>query len=54
MNMQFKKDPFIAIIWVLVIAGVGFLFYKDKINWMIGVGFLTTLGLPSLLGKKEK
>lgn len=52
--IDFKAHPGIIAVWIVVIAGVGFLMYSGRITWEIAAGFLVTLGLPSLLGKSKE
>lgn len=50
--VELKTHAGIYAVWAIVLIGVGALLYAGKIEWPIGAGFLVTLGLPSLLGKK--
>jgi len=49
--LQLKRDPFIYVIWIIILVGMGFLFYKGRISWEALTAGTILLGLPSLLMK---
>lgn len=49
--LQLKRDPFVYVIWIIVLVGMGFLFYQGRISWEALTAGTILLGLPSLLMK---
>ena len=51
--IQVKTDIGVLIVAAVVIIGVGFLIFSHKVDWYIGIGFLTVYVLPSIFGRKD-
>jgi len=54
MALEFKKDPMVIGPAVIVLGGIGFLYWFGKIDWPGAIALIGLLGLPSVFGRKKK
>lgn len=51
--VQIKNDPKVIITWTVVLGVIVYAFISNRISWEVMLGYLATLGVPSLLMSKR-